>query len=65
MPGVKETMDEWKSGNLHSGSKNGPIVHDQAQAIAIALNQSGQSKHDAKSGAHSAGIHKATRGKSL
>ena len=40
---VKKTMDEWKSGQLHSGSKSGPVVKNQKQAIAIALNQSGQS----------------------
>jgi len=41
---VKTVMDEWKAGTLHSGSKKGPIVKNQKQAIAIALNQSGQSR---------------------
>ena len=41
---VKTVMDEWKSGALHSGSKKGPRVTSQKQAIAIALSQSGQSK---------------------
>jgi len=41
---VKTTMDEWKSGTLHSGSKKGPKVTNQKQAIAIALSQSGQSR---------------------
>jgi Family of unknown function (DUF6496) len=41
---VKQTMDEWKSGALHSGSKKGPKVTSQKQAIAIALSQSGQAK---------------------
>lgn len=41
---VKQTMDEWKSGSLHSGSKKGPKVTSQKQAVAIALSQSGQSK---------------------
>jgi len=41
---VKTVMDEWKAGTLHSGSKKGPIVKSQRQAVAIALNQSGQSK---------------------
>ena len=36
-PGVKATMDEWKAGNLHSGSKKGPVVKSQRQAVAIAL----------------------------
>ena len=37
-------MDEWKSGNLHSGSKHGPLVKSQEQALAIALNQSRKRK---------------------
>ena len=41
---VKLVMDEWKAGTLHSGSKKGPIVRSQKQAVAIALNQSGQSR---------------------
>lgn len=39
MPGVKATMDEWKAGTLHSGSKKGPVVKSQKQAIAIALSE--------------------------
>jgi len=39
MPGVKATMDEWKAGRLHSGSKSGPVVTSQKQAVAIALSQ--------------------------
>lgn len=35
---IKQVMDEWKAGKLHSGSKKGPIVESQDQAIAIALN---------------------------
>jgi len=41
---VKTVMDEWKAGTLHSGSKKGPIVRSQKQAVAIALSQSGQSR---------------------
>lgn len=29
---VKKTMDEWKAGGLHSGSKKGPIVKSRKQA---------------------------------
>lgn len=36
---VKKTMDEWKAGTLHSGSKQGPVVKNQKQAVAIALSQ--------------------------
>lgn len=41
---VKKVMDEWKSGMLHSGSKSGPVVKSQKQAIAIALSEAGKSK---------------------
>lgn len=41
---VKTVMDEWKGGKLHSGSKKGPVVKNQKQAIAIALSESGQSR---------------------
>ena len=41
---VKTEMDKWKAGKLHSGSKKGPIVRSQKQAIAISLSESGQSK---------------------
>lgn len=36
---MKAVMHEWAAGGLHSGSKKGPIVTDQAQAIAIGLAQ--------------------------
>jgi hypothetical protein len=32
-------MDKWKSGELHSGSKSGPAVHSQKQAVAIMLSE--------------------------
>lgn len=32
-------MHEFKEGDLHSGSKKGPIVEDRAQAVAIGLSQ--------------------------
>ena len=41
---VKTVMDEWKAGTLHSGSKKGPKVRSQKQAVAIALSQSGQAR---------------------
>lgn len=34
-----EVMHEWKSGNLHSGSKKGPKVKNRKQAIAIMLSE--------------------------
>lgn len=36
---IEKTMREFKEGTLHSGSKTGPKVTKQAQAVAIALNQ--------------------------
>jgi hypothetical protein len=38
-PGVEKTMHEFKRGQLHSGSKKGPVVRNRKQAIAIALSQ--------------------------
>lgn len=40
---VEETMQEYKKGQLHSGSSKGPKVKSRKQAIAIALNQAGKS----------------------
>ncbi len=36
---VKYVMKEFKFGDLHSGSKKGPIVKNLRQAIAIALSE--------------------------
>jgi hypothetical protein len=36
---VRQTLREFKTGTLHSGSKKGPLVHNRRQAVAIALNQ--------------------------
>lgn len=41
---IKKTMDEWKSGTLHSGSKKGPKVTNQKQAVAIAISQARRAK---------------------
>lgn len=32
-------MDKWKHGKLHSGSKKGPKVTNQKQAVAIMLSE--------------------------
>ena len=41
---VKTEMKKFKEGNLHSGSKKGPIVENPKQAIAISLSEAGVSK---------------------
>lgn len=42
--GVKDTMHEFKRGQLHSGSKSGPVVKSRAQAIAIGLSEARKAK---------------------
>jgi hypothetical protein len=39
MPGLRGTLHEFKEGELHSGSKHGPLVKNREQAVAIALSQ--------------------------
>jgi hypothetical protein len=41
---VGKVMHEWKAGQLHSGSKRGPVVKSQRQAVAIALSEAGKAK---------------------
>lgn len=36
---IKKVMKEFSKGELHSGSKNGPVVKNPAQAKAIALSE--------------------------
>ena len=36
---VKDEMDKFESGQLHSGSPTGPVVTNPKQAIAIALSE--------------------------
>lgn len=39
---VAGVMKEFKAGELHSGSSNGPVVKNRRQAIAIALSEQRQ-----------------------
>jgi hypothetical protein len=41
---VKTEMHKFGKGELHSGSKNGPVVTNPKQAVAISLSESGQPK---------------------
>ena len=47
---VKKVMTEFKKGELHSGSKKGPVVTNPKQGIAIALSEAGLSKKKNKKG---------------
>ena len=47
---VKKVMHEFKAGELHSGSKKGPVVKNRKQAIAIALSEANMSKKGYKIG---------------
>ncbi len=40
---VKKVMKEFEENKLHSGSKNGAIVKDKKQAVAIALSEAKKS----------------------
>jgi len=41
---MADEMHKFKAGELHSGSKKGPVVTNPKQAVAISLSESGQSK---------------------
>lgn len=41
---VKKVMHEFGKGELHSGSKKGPVVTNPSQAKAIAMSEAGMSK---------------------
>jgi len=44
-----EVMHKWKEGELHSGSKKGPKVRSQKQAVAIMLSEKRkEGKHSGK-----------------
>lgn len=41
---IKKVMREYGKGELHSGSKKGPVVKNKDQAIAIALSEAKRKK---------------------
>lgn len=43
-PKVGRVMGEFKAGELHSGSKTGPVVKSRKQAVAIALSEARAAK---------------------
>lgn len=45
MPGIAGAMHEFREGELHSGSKHGPVVRNRAQAIAIGLSEERKMGH--------------------
>jgi len=45
---VAKVLKEYKKGELHSGSKTGPVVTSKKQAVAIAMSEAGMSKKKGK-----------------
>lgn len=41
---IQKVMHEFKEGDLHSGSKKGPVVKKRDQAIAIGINEAKKGK---------------------
>jgi hypothetical protein len=37
---------KWKTGQLHSGSKKGPVVRDRDQMVAIMLSEKRKGTHE-------------------
>ena len=46
---VEKVMEEYKEGELHSGSKKGPQVTNRKQAVAIALSEARKAGEPVKS----------------
>lgn len=45
---ISKVMHEYKEGELHSGSKKGPLVKNPKQAVAIALSEARKSGEKVK-----------------
>lgn len=41
---MSKVLGEYKAGKLHSGSKKGPVVKSEKQALAIALSEAGKAR---------------------
>ena len=41
---ISKVMREYGAGKLHSGSKKGPVVKSEKQALAIALSEASKSR---------------------
>jgi hypothetical protein len=62
-----EVMPKFGKGNLHSGSKSGPVVKNPKQAVAIMYSEKGEAKkgkkeYQPKGKASLAGIKNAVNG---
>lgn len=55
---VGKVMGEYKAGELHSGSKEGPLVKNRKQAIAIGLSEGRKAEGYAKGGSVEAKLEK-------
>jgi len=40
----RNVMKKWQTGKLHSGSKSGPMVKSQKQAVAILMSEKRKEK---------------------
>jgi hypothetical protein len=56
-----EVMKKWKSGTLRSGSKKGPQVKSQAQAVEIMLSEKRAAKKGKKE--YKSDVHATTYGR--
>lgn len=45
---ISKVMSEYSAGELHSGSKKGPVVKSKKQAVAIALSEQRKSERKGK-----------------
>jgi hypothetical protein len=41
---IKKVMQEYDKGELHSGSKKGPVIKNRKQALAVAISEAKRKK---------------------